>query len=453
MSGGIYLDDYAGNVKVQGNFLKGNDIAVGLHNAYSNTILGNQLVDNRNAFTLDEDEQDQSIMQGNTAKNNVVASNSSLPVVVLKSKFQRASALGAFLNNKYATYRSKEFAVMDNADTTSIFRTLAQWKAAGMDTASPVKANGFGVQYASGAVNLLQNPISVGTPCTVSVLADPNTTSGTQWSGYSSVSGWQADGNTTCMNVTGSGSLLIGATSAAKIITARQEDQNPDDSNNGLVGKRVAHAYIDAPITLEKDQYYWLEFTARLLNKNTVQPAAGEIAFTVQRDGYPWDSVSIPAVLPIGDGTALRAYSRVFKAEESVKGKLNLYAYLGRNVNRLDSRIEISGLKLTKASRIEGPATAQSIFNATSSPTSNTCPLPGSALCTSYTDLSLLTLSTDGKPVFSSGPVTFPVNLDSWQRKVLVPNTTTWSDDDYDGVPNSRDQCPSASTYVLETGC
>ncbi|MBI5924854.1 MAG: hypothetical protein HY836_04585 [Aquabacterium sp.] len=417
---GIYLDDFAGAVTVDGNYVTGFDRGVMLHYGRSNTVRNNKLVGNTRTqlwmqenrhgnlttFAVPEycgvmpDCDANNYLRFNTVTGNVLASRQPNPVIAHSSDFAGADDFATYSNNVYATYGTPVFALIESGGVFN--KTFSQWVQSGQDTVARTPWNVFstsaGTKVVAGAANMVVN------------------------GGFEQgLSGW---GDWHAVSAAGAGGCFGGGLC---LTTEPSADAAPSE------GRKIYIVNTTSPMTLTQGQTYVLTFDALAVN-------AGENLRTVLRSMSNFSDKT--NVVGFNLSSNWRTYTAIFNAKESLSNA------------RLDfelvttGQVRIDNVRIVPAQSVSGNAQPVGFYNAGTASRLFDCPVSDAAACKKYVD------------VVSGADVSFPLILQAKSSRVLVLKDAVWMDADRDGVPGDGaagglDRCPGTldGVGVNESGC
>lgn len=443
---GIYLDDYTTDVKVDGNFVTGEDYGVMLHFARNITVSNNTMGGNTvsqlwlqeagglpDSCLSDPACDAYNYMKGNAISGNLMANRVLAPqantasgrlgspnaLITLNSATGDTADFGTFSSNRYAafgdmTVQPAVFAYdlpLNQAGYVTS-KNFTQWKASNRDndSASAVYATAAGVQQpAANAASMLTN--------------------GDFESGMWGWSSWASFTNTT----------TAGCATTGTCVNASGDPSANQQMSNGLYNFIVNS---NQTLSIVNGQRYLLSFDAKSDN-------AGESAWaTVLRNECPdpargqcWDTATNTQGLTLSNGW--QHYVRVLTATKDMP-----------NVARVNFQFNAAGLvwldnvKLVPLTYATGPSEPALFYNSSASAISVNCPVTDATLCSSYVDAK------------TGAAVSFPLTIAARSARILATTASKWADPDFDGVPGTNpstdlDQCSAtpAGQTVNEKGC
>lgn len=443
---GIYLDDYTTDVKVDGNFVTGEDYGVMLHFARNITVSNNTMGGNTvSQLWLQEagglpdsclsdpacdayNYMVNNVISGNLMANRVLAPQANAAngrlgspnaLITLNSATGNTADFGTFSSNRYAAFGDMtaqpavfayDLPLNQAGYVTS--KNFNQWKASGRDTdsASAVYATAAGVQQpAANAASLLTN--------------------GDFESGMWGWSSWASFTGTT----------TAGCATAGTCVNAYGDPSAGQQLSNGQYNFIVNS---NQTLSIVNGQRYLLSFDAKSDN-------AGESAWaTVLRNECPdpdhglcWDTATNTQSLTLSNNW--QRYVRVLTATKDMP-----------NVARVNFQFHAAGsvwldnVKLVPLTYATGPSEPVLFYNSSASAISVNCPVTDTTMCNSYVDAK------------TGSAVSFPLSIAARSARVLATTVSKWADPDFDGVPGTNpstdlDQCtatPDGQT-VNEKGC
>lgn len=417
---GIYLDDFAGKVTVDSNYVTGFDVGVMLHYGRSNTVTSNTVVgnartqvwmqENGNPATLNfvtsgycggmPDCDATNYLRFNTVSGNTFASREANPTIVHTSDFAGADDFATYSRNVYATYGTPVLAQIESGAVVT--RTFGQWVASGQDNIalSPwnVYATSFGVKQIAGASNMVVNGGF-----------DQSFNSWADWHAVSTV------GTTGCLN--------------SSVCLTTEPSADAVDSG----GRKTYIVNTTSPISVTLGQTYVLTFDAQAVN-------AGDVVRTVLRNMSTYADKT--NVVGFTLSSNWQTYTAILTGKETLSNaRLDFELWT-------QGKVRIDNVRLVPVQTVSGNAQPFGFYNAGASAKSIACPVSDATACTKYVD------------VKTGAAVTFPFSLAAKTSKVVVLKDTVWMDSDRDGVPGDGasgglDRCPGTAdaSSVSDTGC
>lgn len=413
---GVYLDDFAGRVTVDSNYVSGFDHGVMIHYGRNNTISNNKLVGNARAqLWMQEnahggltdfvsagycgtmpDCDAKNYLRFNIVKGNLMASREVNPVVIHTSDFAGADDFANYSNNIYATYGTPTLVRIESGGVTNL--SYGQWAARGQDAVKLTPWNVFATAPGITGSNMVANGGF-----------DQGLTGWSYWNAVTSVSS-------------------SGCLDGAACLTTE-----PNANASVESGRKVSLVYTDSPLSISQGQTYLVSFSAKA-------DQAGEYLYSVLRDKSSYLDKSNYASTALT--TAWKNYT-VSLAANATQANTRLdfqFSSLGK--------VRIDNVRLLPANVVSGDAQPVGFYNAGSSAKSVMCPIANTGYCTQYVDLQ------------TGSAVSFPLSLAAGTSRILVLRNPTWMDLDRDGVPGDGasggiDLCQSTAdgAGVNDLGC
>lgn len=402
---GIYLDDNASNVTLDGNSITAADLGIFLHGSRNSTV-SNNAVDLSRRAALEFGPSSGAIADWQSAHNQIInnaflsRAGFDIPAVTMHtgtSPLPNPAAFATFSGNVYGARTAKPFWDITNNDSY-VKTNFAQWQAQGRDTNGRIYLDVPAyVPTSATAPNLISNGgfetnaalWASDTPGTLTVSSLLN--------------------NTNCYK-SGSCIRLDRLDNSYDWITFHTQDQAFSTS----VGKT-----------------YLLVFDARSASM------ADSVMVRLNRAGSAgelstWNKVAI--------GTQWTRYAiPLLATAAATDGRVDIIT-----VNK--SSIYLDNVRLIETTRQTNDETMSfyMVYNKTKTTQSVACGASLTGDCGAYKDLQ------------TGSSVAFPFALDPWTHKAVYWDAVKWTDQDGDGVPDWVDlQCPNtpANAGANETGC
>lgn len=402
---GLYLDDDASGVQVDGNTVIDADHGVQLHDASANSITGNRLYGNRVA-QLWLQETRPGALTGNTVTDNQSAPVHPLSRSLLAQAVEpEASAFGRFDRNRWFDAVPGPIGTVGTSTVTRELSALDWFTQPGLVSAVAADAQGSASSghghagYAIGGANLVPNGDNAG--------------------GTSGWSHWNAGAVP--------GQLLSLSCDARPCL------RYTGGAPTGL---------LSSPnFSLEQGRWYRLSVElATDADNQTVQ-------LVVRRGGggsNGYETLSDRS-LSFTAGAQMQRHSAVFQATRSVRAGDTRTGDLGARVDVEGvaagrsvsvARLEIVPITLNAASRV-----SVALVNAGPTPLDLPCPLPAAqaALCASLADLGGPAAGVDGRRIV------WPLRLPPRSSRLLHAFDDALGDGDGDGIADGQDACPGTA--------
>jgi hypothetical protein len=300
---GIYLDDFAGRVRVDGNRIQGVDFGLLLNQGRDNTITGNQGSDSRRALFLQDNSAERTAMRGNTVTDNRFASFAGEPVVQLRSGRGDSSRLATFSRNRYEGGCADRMGFDDVEGAVTRFETFAQWRAAGRDRdeAAAFRPGGCAPEGVRGGAKMM--------------------TSGEFRSG---VDGWYAY-RASLSSMPGSHVLMV----------------TPAGDADTFGGFRKFAVFPPEGFSIQDGKRYLLSFKAQA-------DAPGEVAISFRKKDHHWSDQSAPVVVPVRNG--FRSYSVLLTAAQTNPDAALVFAfYIDKHPATMGGKAYLSEVSVAQA--------------------------------------------------------------------------------------------------------
>lgn len=396
---GIYVDDFANEVRVSSNYVTNAGTGVLLHYAKNIGVFSNVLVGNRvTQFSLLEGDPyvdcskpehqasfnpcDGNFMTGNQVFSNVmVAKNNNASLVTQRTQYQSTSDMATYASNWYVGMSNAPF-VDVTPEHLGETMSYSRWIASGKENA--------GTRYYA---NL---PIVTSTPVAMSVPPASN--------------GWQGWGTALSVN----GATLQSTSSVA-------------EGDAGI--------FMGTTLPIEKGYTYALRFDAKLAQPGDVDVLLGQ----ANQGRYP--TLADPVTFHLG--TQWQTVERPLAAWKSATATVNVpNGSLGRLVfTRLGQKsLSLTNIQLVKTKRELQPYSVLVFENGATQPKSySDCGYAGH--CGEYIN------------VKTGAVAAFPLTVAANSTEVLVWSNRQGKDQDDDGVEDSKDtSCPATSSLQTANG-
>jgi parallel beta-helix repeat protein len=412
---GIYIDDDASGVRVEGNTVIDADHGLHVHDAANNSLQGNRLYGNRVAqLWLQE-------TRPGTLRANTVAGNQFAPVHALSRSLlaetaqASATAFGSFDGNRYFEPAPGRIGTVGTAALTRDLGALAWFGTAGLVSAAAPDAAGSH----SGGQGHAAYTVAAGNLV-------PNGDMAASLAGWSH---WNA---------------------AAPAGTLQRSTCNAGPCLRYTAGGPTG--LVSSP-NFSVEQGRWYRLTLDLATDGDGQT----VQLVLRRGGGGANGYESLADrnLAFTAGTRLQRHSVVFQATRSVRAADPVTGDLGARVDieglPAGRVITLAQLEIVPITPYAAPRVSVVLVNAGDSPLDLPCPLPASqaALCRSLADL--------GRP---GGPseatrVSWPLPLPPRSSRILHGFEPALPDNDGDGIADWQDRCPGtpARQVVNATGC
>lgn len=414
---GIYLDDWTSGVTLSENTVVNADHGIQIHNAYSNSIIGNTLYGNRvNQLWMQEGTQryrEGGDIHSNMVRNNIMVPSGTQASIYHVSEFSTSSHFAGYQSNIYSTLLSPLVSVETWQDPTNGWTThsytLDQWKNAAwagssrrLDVAgSEVSPKAF-AQYEITGSNLMST----------NALAD--TVDG--WRGWNAGSTSWSIKHDTCP----SGWCFA---------------YTAGESESLLVSPRFAIA---------KDQWYRLSFDLKTASTNTIE-------FMVRRGGggeNGYESLMGARRSVSGTGIWTR-HAIVFKADKSINvddpATLDTGARIDFGWLPAGLKLSLGNVQFVPISAVDEVTRLALLVNAEETDQPINCPDIDSDpdLCSRY-----VTFNTQET-------VNWPHLVPAHSSEVIFTRALELVDSDGDGIADSQDRCAATpnSAAVDSIGC
>lgn len=400
---GIYLDELASGVTVEGNSVMYNDYGIQLHDAANNTVQGNKLYGNRLA-QLWLQEQGKRVRASGDVYGNVVKANQFVPTTStargfkLSSEISSTALFGSFDFNRYFDRIYSMIGTEWGPLTGIADYTIGTWKAATTTAGLPrlQDANGHGASeqlfttYLVSGTNIVPNgKLAVDTK------------------------GW------TSWNQTAPAGTLSRQACAATycaVYTAGGSDGLLSSPNFSVL----------------QGQWY-------RLSVDVLAAANGQsVSMIVRRGGggsNGYEGISGYQQVPIG--TTWRRFSVNFRATTTVNVNDPITADLGARVDfqniKPGTRLSVSNVELIPITSAESLTQVDLLVNTSAAAIQMACPAASSnpAACAVYARMS------------DDAAITWPYLLAARSTEVIYTRDSRLADVDGDGIADSRDLCPN----------
>ncbi len=401
---GIYLDDQASDMLVQGNTVIDTDYGIQLHNAARNTVSANLLFGNRRGQLWMQENTNTSSATGDV-NNNVISGNQIAPIspgavgLQLTTAFASTAGFGTFAGDRFYDRMSPIVAFDSNASGS---RQLAfgDWTGSvGAGSTQPVDVQASAVSATHLATYLVSSANLV-----------PNSGLQTDAAGWSSWNAIAPSGQATRLACPAGECLQYVAGGSAGVL-----------SSPGF--------------SVQNGAWYRLTVDVSTQTDNQVVP----LVVRIGSGDYAWVSDRNLAF------TANRAWGRhtvVFQATQTVPGggaRVDLDGIVAGN------SITIAGLELVQITPDAAAQMSGVVVNAAATTLNATCPLAGSqpALCSALFNLA------------SGQPITWPLAVPPRSSVIFYGQDAALVDSDGDGIPDSQDSCPGSTpgAAVNASGC
>lgn len=413
-SEGIYLDDHANGVSVNGNTVSGAETGILLHNAFNNTLSGNVLYGNRkHQIWLFEDST--TLNAGGDLYGNVITGNQMYPLAPTAALGQQSTIadtahFATFDRNRYSALISSRV-VSESWPLGSNAFTFTAWQAA---------TTAAGISRSPDANGSVVNAVGFSA---FTVLASNIVTNGdisqgnkgwTPWNSTAPVATAVAqtcDGKP-CLAVTAGGSSTLAAT---------------------------------PPFSVVGDKWYRVSFDLR--STLTGQP----VSVLVRRGGggtNGYESLMGSAEM-VNAPAALRRFSFAFKASKTVNAADPVTRDIGARLyfDRIQpgTQLVLMNVEIVPVSAADASVKSQLFANGTTSAASYACPdaTTAPARCSQYLS-------------FGTGSaITWPLQLPALGSTVIYSRDNSLVDTDGDGISDMQDQCPAtpAGAVTNARGC
>jgi parallel beta-helix repeat protein len=411
---GIYLDESASGVRVEGNTVIDADHGVQVHVSANNVITGNRLYGNRvSQIWLHETRARDNAagdLFGNTVQGNQIAPATAGAVgLLLQTQFASTAAFGTFEGNRYYDRVSPTVAqVVTSAGKRGY--TMAQWRGSvDAGSRSAVDSAGFAVSSTAYATH---------------VVAGANLV-------FNSALAVNSQGWTHWNQTAPAGTMVREACPAGTCLRY---------STGGSPGMMSSPNF-----SLVQGQWYRIS-----LDLATEQDAQA-VQLLVRRGGggsNGYESLADRSLYQTAGRTWAR-YSAVFQATKTVNARDAATGDLG-------ARVDIQGIEAGKSVRLanvevvplQPSALAHvsgALINVGGTAVSATCPLTATqaALCARFSLLS------------DASPVAWPLTLPAYGATLFYAQEASLTDSDRDGIADAQDTCPGTATgaAVNAAGC
>ena len=412
---GLYIDDDASGVRVEGNTVIDADHGLHLHDATGNIVSGNRLYGNRVAqLWLQE-------TRAGTLRANTVADNQFAPVhtlsrsVLAETVLPSARAFGSFDGNRYFEPAPGRIATVGTPAVTRDLTAL-QWfnTADGVSPAAPDPAGSH-----SGGQGHASYTVAAGNVV-------PNGDAAASLAGWSIWSAAAPAGSLQRTSCNGTPCLRFTA-----------------GSPTGLVSSP----------NFSLEQGRWYRLTLDLATDRDGQA----VQLVVRRGGGGANGYESLADrnLAFNAGTRLQRHSVVFQATRSVRAGDPATGDLGARVDiegvAGGRSLSLAQLEIVPITPYAAPRVTVAVVNAGDTPLDLPCPLPDrqAALCLSLADL--------GRPgtAAEASRINWPLRLSPRSSRILHAFEAALTDSDGDGIADWQDRCPATPPRqpVNAAGC
>lgn len=411
---GIYLDESASGITVQGNTVTDTDHGVHLHVAANNLIKDNKLYGNRvSQIWLQETRNTDNPLgdlYGNTVTGNQIAPTAATAKgLYLDTQINSTLRFGSFDWNHYLD-RIYPTMATENSPTLHADYTLAQWQSASTSgVPRSLDVNGTGASQTRFAAVLMNGSSIV-----------PNGSLATNASGWAT---W---------NQTAPYGTLV------------REACLP-----GWCARYVAggSAGILSSPNFSISGGTWYRLTVDLATGADGQT----VNLVVRRGGGGSNGYESLADRPLNQTASRtwRRYSVIFQATKTIVANDPVTRDLGARVDLQNilpgTTVSLANLEIVPITPAQALTRSDLLLNAGNTPQQAACPVANTqpALCSLYVRL------------LDNRPVTWPYYLPARGSEIVYTRDGRLVDTDGDGIPDSQDQCPTtpAGSAVNSRGC